>query len=56
MAKTRSRKAHARRAETPVTVERYKFTPEAFHRLGALGFLDDTRPYELIEGDIYAIR
>jgi Uma2 family endonuclease len=36
-------------------VARYKFTPEAFHQLGALGFFDDCQRYELIEGDIYAM-
>lgn len=36
-------------------MERFKFAPEAFYRLGELGVLDDSRRYELIEGDIYAM-
>jgi Uma2 family endonuclease len=37
------------------SASRYKFTPEAFHQLGALGFFDDGQRYELIEGDIYTM-
>lgn len=34
-------------------VQRLRFTPEMFYRLGELGLLDDSKRYELIEGDIY---
>ena len=40
---------------TLTPTERLRFTPEMFHRLGALGVLDDATRYELIEGDIYAM-
>jgi Uma2 family endonuclease len=39
-------------ARTPA-LQRVRFTPEMFHRLGELGLLDDETRYELIEGDIY---
>jgi Uma2 family endonuclease len=34
-------------------LQRMRFTPEMFHRLGELGILNDETRYELIEGDIY---
>lgn len=44
-------------AREPVAVhpalQRLRFTPEMFHKLGELGLLDDHRKYELLEGDIY---
>jgi len=39
-------------ARTPA-LQRIRFTPEMFHRLGELGLQDDETRYELIEGDIY---
>ncbi|MCS6923025.1 MAG: Uma2 family endonuclease [Fimbriimonadales bacterium] len=36
-------------------LQRLRFTPEMFHKLGELGFFDDNLKYELIEGDIYAM-
>ncbi len=41
------------RGEPVNPLQRLKFTPEMFHRLGELGFFDDATRYELIEGDIY---
>lgn len=35
------------------TVSRLRWKPEQFHQLGALGLLDPSRRYELIDGDIY---
>lgn len=55
MAPSRPHKTRSRLSEPQGTVERFKFTPEAFYRLGELGVLDDSRRYELIEGDIYAM-
>ncbi|MCX7925810.1 MAG: Uma2 family endonuclease [Fimbriimonadales bacterium] len=36
-----------------LALQRLRFTPEQFHRLGELGFFDDDQKYELLEGDIY---
>jgi Uma2 family endonuclease len=41
-------------AEHP-SLQRLRFTPEMFHKLGELGFFDDNQKYELMEGDIYAM-
>ncbi len=35
------------------SLQRLRFTPEQFHKLGELGFFDDDQKYELLEGDIY---
>ncbi|MCS6924077.1 MAG: Uma2 family endonuclease, partial [Fimbriimonadales bacterium] len=42
-------------AATHPALQRLRFTPEMFHKLGELGFFDDNLKYELIEGDIYAM-
>lgn len=55
MAQSRPHTTRSRHTEPPPAVERFKFAPEAFYRLGELGVLDDSRRYELIEGDIYAM-
>ncbi|MCS6920141.1 MAG: Uma2 family endonuclease [Fimbriimonadales bacterium] len=34
-------------------LQRLRFTPEMFHKLGEAGILDDNQKYELLEGDIY---
>lgn len=34
-------------------LQRLRFTPEMFHKLGELGFFDDDQKYELLQGDIY---
>ncbi|MFN3689570.1 MAG: Uma2 family endonuclease [Fimbriimonadales bacterium] len=38
---------------THPSLQRLRFTPEQFHKLGALGFFDDDQKYELLQGDIY---
>ncbi|MCS7208684.1 MAG: Uma2 family endonuclease [Fimbriimonadales bacterium] len=43
----------AKTAAPHPSLQRLYFTPEMFRRLGELGFFDDERKYELIEGDIY---
>jgi Uma2 family endonuclease len=47
--KPRARRPVKGRTPTP---QRYRFTPELFHRLGQLGFFEPDQRVELIEGDI----
>ncbi len=35
-------------AATHPSLQRLRFTPEQFHKLGALGFFDDDQKYELL--------